>query len=130
MPVSYSSPGLPVWLSWKEDSLTGIPPPDAQSCDVTVEARVSSNPCRLSVAWAVGLTESLHPRLQFIQDGKEEVLTHTVHITIAPMAAVDASFTPSRRPSLVGDIHNPRRIMSDSVVGTMPPVPPTAQRCV
>ncbi|RPD66085.1 hypothetical protein L226DRAFT_542753 [Lentinus tigrinus ALCF2SS1-7] len=95
MPVSYSSPSLPSWLSWKEDSLTGIPPPDAQSCDVTVEAR-------------------------FIQDGKEEVLTHTVHITIAPMAAVDSTFTPSRRPSLVGDIHNPRRIMSDSVVSSVP----------
>ncbi|KAI0831256.1 hypothetical protein BC628DRAFT_1407775 [Trametes gibbosa] len=95
MPVAFSSPSLPAWLSWKEDSLTGIPTPDAQSCDVTVEAR-------------------------FIQDGKEEVLTHTVHITIAPMAAVDSSFTPSRRPSLVGDIHNPRRIMSDSVVAGVP----------
>ncbi|TFK92429.1 hypothetical protein K466DRAFT_480710 [Polyporus arcularius HHB13444] len=94
MPVSFSSPSLPMWLSWKEDSLTGIPPPDAQSCDVTVEAR-------------------------FIQDGKEELLTHTVHITIAPMAAVDSTFTPSRRPSLVGDIHNPRRILSDPVVSGM-----------
>ncbi|KAI0647007.1 hypothetical protein C8Q79DRAFT_599112 [Trametes meyenii] len=94
MPVTYSSPSLPTWLAWKEDSLTGIPPPDAQSCDVTVEAR-------------------------FVQDGKEEALTHTVHITIAPMATVDASFTPSRRPSLVGDIHNPRRILSDSVVASV-----------
>ncbi|PIL23957.1 hypothetical protein GSI_13708 [Ganoderma sinense ZZ0214-1] len=91
MPVNYSSPGLPPWLAWKEDSLTGIPPPEAQSCDVTVEAR-------------------------FMQDGKEELLTHTVHITIAPMAAVDSTFTPSRRPSLVGDIHNPRRMLSDSIV--------------
>ncbi|KAI1795920.1 hypothetical protein LXA43DRAFT_1164107, partial [Ganoderma leucocontextum] len=91
MPVSYNSPALPPWLAWKEDSLTGIPPPEAQSCDVTVEAR-------------------------FIQDGKEELLTHTVHITIAPMAAVDSTFTPSRRPSLVGDIHNPRRMLSDSIV--------------
>ncbi|KAI0374843.1 hypothetical protein BV20DRAFT_1032906 [Pilatotrama ljubarskyi] len=102
MPVTYSSPALPSWLSWKDDSLTGIPPPDAQSCDVTVEAR-------------------------FMQDGKEEVLTHTVHITIAPMAAVDASFTPSRRPSLVGDIQNPRRIMSDSVVAGISQ-PTAAQR--
>ena len=46
MPVSYSSPSLPSWLSWKEDSLTGIPPPDAQSCDVTVEARVRSQAMR------------------------------------------------------------------------------------
>ncbi|OSD01562.1 hypothetical protein PYCCODRAFT_1445566 [Trametes coccinea BRFM310] len=105
MPVTYSSPALPSWLSWKDDSLTGIPPPDAQSCDVTVEAR-------------------------FMQDGKEEVLTHTVHITIAPMAAVDSSFTPSRRPSLVGDIHNPRRIMSDSIVAgvAQPPAAPRLLR--
>ncbi|EJF65814.1 hypothetical protein BD309DRAFT_848533 [Dichomitus squalens] len=101
MPVSYSSPALPQWLAWKEDSLTGIPPPDAQSCDVTVEAR-------------------------FMQDGKEELLTHTVHITIAPMAAVDSTFTPSRRPSLVGDVHNPRRILSDSIVSGVVPAP--AQR--
>ena len=66
--------------------------------------------------------------MQFIQDGKEELLTHTVHITIAPMAAVDSSFTPSRRPSLVGDIHNPRRIMSDSIVNGVPPPQANAQR--
>ena len=64
-----------------------------------------------------------------MQDGKEELLTHTVHITIAPMAAVDSTFTPSRRPSLVGDIHNPRRIMSDPVVNGVPP-PTNTQRCV
>lgn len=40
MPVSYSSQSLPPWLAWKDDVLSGIPPPDAQSCDVTVEARV------------------------------------------------------------------------------------------
>ena len=63
-----------------------------------------------------------------MQDGKEELLTHTVHITIAPMAAVDSTFTPSRRPSLVGDIHNPRRILSDSVVSGVAQAP--AQRYV
>lgn len=124
MPVTYSSPALPAWLSWKEESLTGIPPPEAQSCDVTVEARVRSSPFA-----PLGAPEkrpprpagnnNSDPRMQFMQDGKEEVLTHTVHITIAPMAAVDSSFTPSRRPSLVGDIHNPRRIMSDSVVSSV-----------
>ena len=40
MPVTYTSPNLPSWLSWNEDTLSGIPPPDAESCDVTVEARV------------------------------------------------------------------------------------------
>ncbi|KAH9842755.1 uncharacterized protein C8Q71DRAFT_827541 [Rhodofomes roseus] len=96
MPVKYSSPSLPSWLSWKDDVLSGIPTPDAQNCDVTVEAR-------------------------FIQDGKEEFLSQTVHVTIAPMASVDSTFTPSRRPSLVGDIQNPRRVMSDTVVGQSNP---------
>jgi len=96
MPVQFSSPSLPAWLSWKDDVLSGIPTPDAQSCDVTVEAR-------------------------FIQDGKEEFLSHTVHVTIAPMASVDSTFTPSRRPSLVGDAHNPRRILSDPVVAQSTP---------
>jgi hypothetical protein len=31
---------LPSWLSWKEDVLSGIPPPDAESCDITAEASV------------------------------------------------------------------------------------------
>ncbi|TFY64878.1 hypothetical protein EVJ58_g2345 [Rhodofomes roseus] len=57
----------------------------------------------------------------FIQDGKEEFLSQTVHVTIAPMASVDSTFTPSRRPSLVGDIQNPRRVMSDTVVGQSNP---------
>ena len=59
---------------------------------------------------------------QFVQDGKEEFLSHTVHVTIAPMASVNSTFTPSRRPSLVGDIQNPRRVMSDTVVSQ--PNPP------
>lgn len=40
IPVHYSSPSLPPWLSWKDDTLSGIPPPDAQSCDVTAVAKV------------------------------------------------------------------------------------------
>ncbi|KAI0345366.1 hypothetical protein BDW22DRAFT_1406070 [Trametopsis cervina] len=97
MPVTYASPALPSWLSWEGDTLTGIPPADAESCDVTVQAR-------------------------FIQDGQEETLSHTVHVNIAPMTAVDASYAPSRRPSLVGDMLNPRRVMSDSVLPqTSPP---------
>ena len=40
--VKFSSPSLPPWLSWDEKgTLSGTPPQDAQSCDVTVEARVS-----------------------------------------------------------------------------------------
>ncbi|KAI0079875.1 hypothetical protein K474DRAFT_1728692 [Panus rudis PR-1116 ss-1] len=91
MPVTYSSPSLPSWLSWKDGVLTGIPPPDAQSCDVTVEAR-------------------------FVQDGQEEMLSHTIHISIAPVATVDTSFAPSRRPSFVGDFASTRRVLSDSTL--------------
>jgi hypothetical protein len=40
LPVHYSSPSLPLWLSWTDDVLSGIPPPDAESCDITTEARV------------------------------------------------------------------------------------------
>lgn len=40
--VQYSSPNLPPWLSWRDNQLQGVPPPDAQSCEVTVEARVRS----------------------------------------------------------------------------------------
>lgn len=58
---------------------------------------------------------------QFVQEGKEEFLSHTVRVTIAPMASVDSTFTPSRRPSLVGDIQNPRRVMSDTVVAQSNP---------
>jgi hypothetical protein len=38
--VQYSSLSLPSWLSWKDDALCGTPPPDAESCDVVVEAKV------------------------------------------------------------------------------------------
>lgn len=40
VPVTYTSPNLPSWLSWKDEQLSGAPPPDAESCDITVEARV------------------------------------------------------------------------------------------
>ena len=43
LPVTYTSPNLPSWLSWNEDTLSGIPSPDAESCDVTVEARVGGS---------------------------------------------------------------------------------------
>jgi hypothetical protein len=52
---------------------------------------------------------------QFMQDGKEEFLSQTVHITIAPVANVDTSFSStSRRPSLVSE--GPRRMTGDSIV--------------
>ena len=39
--VSYSSSNLPPWLVWEGNTLAGTPPPDAQSCDVTIEAHVT-----------------------------------------------------------------------------------------
>lgn len=55
MPVTYSSQSLPGWLSWKDDVLSGIPPHDAQSCDVTVEARVGFFSCCFSPSFSSGL---------------------------------------------------------------------------
>ena len=45
VPVQYSSPNLPSWLSWKDDQLQGVPPPEAESCTVTVVAQVCLNSC-------------------------------------------------------------------------------------
>lgn len=41
VPVRYTSPWLPKWLSWKDDVLSGTPPFDAESCEITVTAHVS-----------------------------------------------------------------------------------------
>lgn len=65
VPVHYSSPSLPPWLSWKEDTLSGIPPPGSQACDVTVVAK-------------------------FVLDGQEGQLQQAIHINIAaPSHAYD-----------------------------------------
>jgi hypothetical protein len=45
IPVTYSSPNLPPWLSWKNGELSGIPPPEAESCPVTALAKVSQTQC-------------------------------------------------------------------------------------
>ncbi|KAH7889397.1 hypothetical protein F5I97DRAFT_1800618 [Phlebopus sp. FC_14] len=97
--VVYSSPSLPSWLSWEDDILQGTPPPDAESCDVTVEAR-------------------------YVQDGVEEKLTQTFHLNIAPVSTLDTSFPSSRRSSLNGDIHKPRRVSNDATAPQLtPPCP-------
>ncbi|KAF7969280.1 hypothetical protein HWV62_27811 [Athelia sp. TMB] len=99
MPVEFTSPNLPRWLLWKDEQLSGIPPPDAESCDITVEAR-------------------------FNHDGKDELLTQTVHVNIAPMSTLDTSFSTSRRPSLISEVTNPRRVTSDSAVPQLIPPRP------
>lgn len=85
--VRYSSPSLPTWLSWKDDMLAGVPPADAQSCEVTVTA-------------------------EFNVDGQDEYLSQTIQITIAPMTAIDSTLSTSRRPSLIGAM-DPRRPQAD-----------------
>ncbi|KIJ69022.1 hypothetical protein HYDPIDRAFT_105583 [Hydnomerulius pinastri MD-312] len=98
--VTYSSPSLPSWLSWEDDVLQGTPPPDAESCDITVVAR-------------------------YVQDGVDEKLTQTFHLNIAPVSStLDTSFPGSRRSSLNGDIHKPRRVSSDTTIPQVTPPRP------
>jgi hypothetical protein len=40
IPVQYSSPSLPPWLQWKDDVLSGTPPPTAENCEITAHAKV------------------------------------------------------------------------------------------
>lgn len=93
IPVEFSSPNLPSWLSWNDDVLSGTPPPDAESCEITVEAR-------------------------YTIDGEPETLKNSIHLTVAPTSALEGSGS-SRRPSLTAlpsDMGDPRRIVSDSMV--------------
>ncbi|KAF9075147.1 hypothetical protein BDP27DRAFT_1315582 [Rhodocollybia butyracea] len=75
IPVYYSSPSLPPWLSWKNDELFGTPTPDAQSCDITVVAK-------------------------FMLDGQESHLSHTFHLNVSPRSAMDPVW-PNRNSSTV-----------------------------
>ncbi|KAF5380839.1 hypothetical protein D9615_004068 [Tricholomella constricta] len=90
VPVEYSSPSLPSWLSWNDDVLSGVPPPDAESCRITVSAK-------------------------FVLDGQEGQLSHTFQLAVAPVNSIEAAaISRSRRPSLGGE--PPRRSTSDSVL--------------
>ncbi|KAG2158240.1 uncharacterized protein EDB93DRAFT_1238030 [Suillus bovinus] len=100
--VTYSSPSLPSWLFWEDDVLSGTPPPDAESCDITVVAR-------------------------YVQDGQEELLTQTFHLNIVPVSNLDTSFSASRRGSMNGEMHKPRRVTSDSTVPQASPRPLRSQ---
>lgn len=42
VPVTYSSPILPPWLSWKDDVLSGTPSTESESCTISVIAKVRS----------------------------------------------------------------------------------------
>ncbi|TFK30136.1 hypothetical protein FA15DRAFT_663500 [Coprinopsis marcescibilis] len=90
VPVTYSSPNLPPWLSWQDDELSGTPPSDAEACSVTVHAN-------------------------YTLDGVEGQLSKTLSINIAPVSSVESNAYPrSRRPS-VSDAP-PRRSTSDSAL--------------
>ncbi|KAF9526994.1 hypothetical protein CPB83DRAFT_870203 [Crepidotus variabilis] len=92
--VTYSSPGLPPWLSWKNGELSGIPPPEAESCQVTATAK-------------------------FVLDSQETELSHTFTISIAPVSALDGpSYSRSRRQSFAEQ--PPKRSTSDSALSSAP----------
>ncbi|KIK57674.1 hypothetical protein GYMLUDRAFT_45838 [Collybiopsis luxurians FD-317 M1] len=91
IPVHYSSPSLPSWLSWKGDELSGIPTPDAQSCDITVIAK-------------------------FVLDGQESQISHSFHINVAPHTSMDPAWTT--RTSLAAAVNLPRNA-SDSMLNQL-----------
>ncbi|KAF6763922.1 hypothetical protein DFP72DRAFT_873762 [Ephemerocybe angulata] len=93
VPVQYSSPNLPPWLSWKGDILSGVPTPDAEPCQVTVVA-------------------------QFVLEGVEGQVSRTFTIAISPVGGHDGQFPRSRRPSGSGEA--PRRSASDSALSMIP----------
>ncbi|KAJ7510075.1 hypothetical protein B0H11DRAFT_2269571 [Mycena galericulata] len=89
VPVHYSSPSLPPWLQWKDDVLSGTPPANAESCDITTHAK-------------------------FTLDGQEGHLTRTFFLNIAPLVSAENPFAATfagQRPSITS-----RRTVSDSTV--------------
>ncbi|KAL0946672.1 hypothetical protein HGRIS_012861 [Hohenbuehelia grisea] len=100
VPVQYSSPSLPPWLSWKDGVLSGVPPPDAQTCEITVIAK-------------------------YVWDGQEGQLTRKFTVNIAPVSTIETSFSQSRRPSFGAEPQVPRRRSDSMVQQAVPrPVPP------
>lgn len=92
--VTYSSPNLPSWLSWKNGELSGIPPPDAENCQVTALAKFSF-------------------------DNQDDQVAHTFTISIAPASALDGTtYSRSRRSSLASE--PPKRSTSDSALFQAP----------
>ncbi|THU87229.1 hypothetical protein K435DRAFT_782527 [Dendrothele bispora CBS 962.96] len=98
VPVHLSSPSLPSWLSWNGDELSGVPPPDAESCDVTIIAK-------------------------FMLGGQEGQVSQSFRINIAPRSAVDGSFNNTRSSTTN---ESPRRI-SDMFRPPPPPPANTSE---
>ncbi|KAJ7632815.1 hypothetical protein FB45DRAFT_1057838 [Roridomyces roridus] len=90
IPVSYSSPNLPSWLTWKGDVLSGSPPPNAESCEVTTHAK-------------------------FTLEGQEGMLTRTFFLNIAPRISAENPFGPTFA-AVQRTSHTPRRSVSDTIV--------------
>ncbi|KAF8993124.1 hypothetical protein BDZ89DRAFT_1150749 [Hymenopellis radicata] len=61
IPITFSSPYLPSWLSWENNVLSGSPPNDAQSCEIRANAT-------------------------YTLDGRERHLSHAFTINIAPVS--------------------------------------------
>ncbi|KAF8969842.1 hypothetical protein BDZ97DRAFT_1792955 [Flammula alnicola] len=94
-PVAFSSPSLPLWLSWKNGELSGVPPPEAESCQITAIAKFSFH-------------------------NQDDQVEHTFNITVAPVSATDTPpYSRSRRTSLVSE-EPPKRSTSDSVLFQAP----------
>ncbi|KIY72094.1 hypothetical protein CYLTODRAFT_486685 [Cylindrobasidium torrendii FP15055 ss-10] len=74
VPVTYTSPWLPPWLKWENNTLAGYPPPNATSCEITVDA-------------------------SFVFEGQEGHLSHTFTINIAPMSSIDPATNYGRAAS-------------------------------
>ncbi|PPQ89143.1 hypothetical protein CVT25_006515 [Psilocybe cyanescens] len=96
IPVTYSSPNLPSWLTWKGGELSGTPPPDAVDCQITAIAK-------------------------FALDNKEDQVSMSFSISIAPVSALDSvTYSRSRRPSFAGEPPPPKRSTSDSALFQIP----------
>jgi hypothetical protein len=56
-----------------------------------------------------------------MQDGIEEQLTQSFHLSIAPVSSLDGSIPTPRRSSVNGDVYKARRISSDMSVPQLTP---------
>jgi hypothetical protein len=112
VPVHYSSPSLPSWLVWKGDSLSGVPPPEAEDCDITAVAKVCDNHLQIYFSHLMDGCFVFHLR-QFVLDGQEGQLTHSFQLRIAPVSSIDPSFSARQTFSLP-------RSKSDSTLAQVP----------
>lgn len=58
--VTYSSPSLPPWLSWKNGELSGVPSPDAENCQVTAVAKVRPTQTNANILLTLSINIIVH----------------------------------------------------------------------